>query len=517
VLVVVSASSVIDVVRPVLAALAALDLEVRRVDLGHAFRKGAAYRVIQTLLGEADAGRLERELLAFAPDVAVAFDPPVARALARARDRRVAKTPVVAVVSELAPRREWAIDADRYLVVDDDAAVALSEQGVDGARVITVGPPVSHAMALAGLEDRGTLRDSFSLPKDAPVVLVVAHELPVDTLAQVVVQLALTSQVFALFDAGADRTAAAYLRQKVPGMGLRAKLFGATEDAPRLWRAADVVVAKPTPGAVLAALAAGCAFVALEPDADDAEARALCDRGIAVSAGKVLLLSSALEPLVSDRALCASVVRMVEARRSPDAAAAIAERIQQVATEKDLVLEETFAAQREAPPEEAVKDPSAARPQAASGLEDLGDDEPVPVARPRASTPAEELSHRVRAELGAREAKVKQELDLARREAELWEARRSLAGKKGDARLEADAAREADRKRARMHLALAELRRLAGELGKAPPSAGAPGPSAVDETLAELKRKVGTEKTSLDDQLAALKERVDAEKRRGKR
>lgn len=515
VLVVVSSASVPDVVRPVLAAISALELEVRRVDVGRAFGARPGYRVLEAIVGDTDARRLESELASFAPDVAVAFDPPVARALAIARDRRVARTPVVAVVSELAPRREWRMDADRYVVVDDDAAVALSDLGVDGARVITVGPPVSREVARAGREDKIALRDSFSLPREVPVVLVVAHDLPTHTLSQVVIQLGLLSSVFALFDAGADRAAAGLLRQKVPGVGLRAKLFGATEDAPRLWRAADVVVARPTPQAILRALAAGCAFVALEPEAEDAEVRALFDRGMGVVAHKALLLATVLEPLVSSPALRTAALRSADARRSEDAAAAIADLVRKVAAERDLVLEETFAGQREATPEGTAKEPSSARPGFASGLEDLGDDEPF--SPPPGPTSVDDLQKRVMAARGAAEARARKELDEARTEAERWEARRVLAEQKGDARLAADAAREADRKRARMHMALAELERLAEERRKAKARVASASSPSLDETLAALKHSMRAERTSVDDQLSALKKRVEAEKKKGKR
>src|SRR5207344_2093152 len=50
-----------------------------------------------------------------------------------------------------------------------------------------------------------------------------------------------------LFDAASDVEVAAVLRRQVPSLGLRAKLFGATGDAALLWRAADIVIARPRP------------------------------------------------------------------------------------------------------------------------------------------------------------------------------------------------------------------------------------------------------------------------------
>ena len=60
-----------------------------------------------------------------------------------------------------------------------------------------------------------------------------------------------------LFDAGNDAEVAAVLRRSVPSLGLRGKLFGATPDAALLWRAADVIVARPKPEVIARVLLVG--------------------------------------------------------------------------------------------------------------------------------------------------------------------------------------------------------------------------------------------------------------------
>jgi phage shock protein A len=140
------------------------------------------------------------------------------------------------------------------------------------------------------------------------------------------------------------------------------------------------------------------------------------------------------------------------------------------------------------------------------------------------------------------EGRARRELDDSRAEAEKWEQRKLLAETRGDARLAADAAREADRKRARMHTALEELSRLTAEkrrllelelrsgIGPSGPSdasgwAAEPRADVVDEMLESLKRRAGTGAgggaggggKTVDEELQALKKRMQSEKPGGKK
>ncbi|HWM87806.1 MAG TPA: hypothetical protein VNO33_18255, partial [Kofleriaceae bacterium] len=273
VLVVTSSGAPPAVVTPVLAALDAHGLTVRAIDVGRVGTRasGAAWRMLRAIVGELAERRLLRELAQNPPDVAIAFDPTSAAALAAVRDQADAPAPVVAVVPELEPQgEEWgAATADRYLTVDDHAAVALADGGVDGGRVLPVGPFCPLPYAQAGREARADLRARFKLPVGDPVVLVEVAGLGYDTTSQLALQLSLTGQRASyLFAAGDDADAATALRRQVPTLGLRAKLFGHTTDSPLLWRAADVVVARPRPSAVAKAMAVGARMVAFAPDDD---------------------------------------------------------------------------------------------------------------------------------------------------------------------------------------------------------------------------------------------------------
>src|SRR5262249_6847367 len=155
-----------EVVRPVVAALGALDAEVSTVDLGRVGDTSSRLgRVVKAFIGEAEATRLVRELSARRPDVALAFDSGAAAALVLARDRRVSETAVVAVVPGFAADKAWAVAADRFAVVDDEVAVALADLGVDGARVLTLGPIVPQAIHEAAGLRRADVRGGAAPPR----------------------------------------------------------------------------------------------------------------------------------------------------------------------------------------------------------------------------------------------------------------------------------------------------------------------------------------------------------------
>jgi processive 1,2-diacylglycerol beta-glucosyltransferase len=251
VLLVTSSGAPPHAVIPVLAAAEAQGLRVRAIDLGGVGGGGNSVtdRVRRALLGEGAERRLRKELEGNPPDVAVVFDPHSAQALTVAREEVQNPAPVVAVVAELEPAAAWAqTDADRLLAIDDVAAVTLAERGVEPDRVLVTGAFGELPFWQAGKKDRAAVRQRFNLTGN--VVLVEVAGMGAEATNQLSLQLSLLDahdRTTFLFDAAGDAEAAAVLRRSVPTLGLRAKLFGATGDAAELWRAADCIVARPTP------------------------------------------------------------------------------------------------------------------------------------------------------------------------------------------------------------------------------------------------------------------------------
>src|SRR5438105_6739079 len=206
-----------------MAALEASGMRVRAIDLGGAGGGGGgvADRVRRALLGEGAERRLRRELEASPPDAAVVFDPHAALALTVARDQVQNPAPVIAVVGDLDPAPAWAqTDADRFLAIDDLAAVALADHGVEGDRILVVGAIGERAFADAGAQDRTALRTRFKL--SGKVALVEVAGLGAEATSQLTLQLSLLDSGDAiqfLFDAAGDADAAAVLRRQVPTLG----------------------------------------------------------------------------------------------------------------------------------------------------------------------------------------------------------------------------------------------------------------------------------------------------------
>src|SRR5688572_23545343 len=207
-------------------------MRVRAIDVGSVGGSGSgvAERMRRALAGENAERKLRKELELSPPDATVVFDPHSALAATTARDHVQNPSPVIAVVGDLDPLPAWSqTDADRFIAIDELAAVTLADHGVEGDRILVVGAIGERAFAEAGAQDRGALRTRFKL--SGKVALVEVAGLGAELTGQLSLQLSLLdsgSAITFLFDAAGDADAAAVLRRQVPSLGLRAKLFGAT-------------------------------------------------------------------------------------------------------------------------------------------------------------------------------------------------------------------------------------------------------------------------------------------------
>jgi hypothetical protein len=535
VLVVTSAGSAACIVVPVLAAIEAAGMRVRAIDVGGAGGGGGGMtdRVRRALLGEGAERKLRRELEASPPDATVVFDPHAALALTVARDQATNPAPVIAVIGELEPAAAWAqTDADRFVAIDELAAVALADAGVEGDRILVTGAIGERAFAEAGAQDRAALRARFKL--GGRVALVEVAGMGPELAGQLALQLSLldgTDQITFLFDAGADVDAAAVLRRQVPTLGLRAKLFGATADAALLWRAADVLVARPRPDVVARVLLVGGKLVALIDDLvpDGAKlAAALEARKRATAARGLLLLASALDGAFHG------------APPSPhdDGADHVADIVAAVAGDKRAVIDERRTV-AQAQTRDRVRAASAAANAAAQTtampgeLEDLGGDSAEP-ADP-SSLPDKAELERLRGEVARRVAEMTRSMAAARDAAADLADKAKGATARGAADEATQLERKADAERARMHSMLAELATLeaevkeleraierVGDLPPPPPRSQAPKPpprATIDDQLDQLKRAGGNAPppkpaaakkpaSTVDDELAALKAKM---------
>lgn len=548
VLVVTSSGAPAATVVPVLAAIEAAGLKVRAVDVGAvgAGGSGVADRMRRALVGEGAERKLRRELDLTPPDAAVVFDPYAALALTSARDQVMNPAPVVAVVGDLDPVAAWAqTDADRFLAVDEIAAVALADAGVEGDRILVVGAIGERAYAEAGLQDRAALKLRFKLTGRTALLQVAG--LGPELTGQLSMQLSLldtSSSITFLFDAGSDAEAAAVLRRQVPALGLKGKLFGASSaDGPLLWRAADVIVARPHRDVIARTLLVGGRLVALIDDAVPNAAHAVAPleaRKRAIAAKGLLLLSSALDSAFGGAMPAAS----------GDGADQVADIVAAVAGDKRAVIDERRSAANAATRERVHRANTAASAAAAASampgdLEDLGGGGSS-FADAVADLPDRAELERLRNEVRARVAELNKSMVAARDAAQAASDKAKGATARGAVDEATQLERKADAERARMHTLLAELATLEAELkdlertikslGDAPRSSStssAPPPrseaprtpprSSIDDELERLKRQGPTTKTAprphqpgtkpkqaggIDDELAALKRKM---------
>jgi hypothetical protein len=560
ILIVTSSGAAASSVVPVLAAIEAAGMRVRAIDVGSAGGGGGgvADRVRRAILGEGAERRLKRELELTPPDAAVVFDPHAAVALTVARDHvepSISAAPVIGVVGELDPAAAWAnTGCDRYLAVDELAAVALADAGIEGERVMVVGAIGERVFADAGAQDRTALRTRFKL--QGRVALVEVAGLGAEQTGQLALQLSLLEggdRMTFLFDAGTDVDAAAVLRRQVPTLGLRGKLFGATADAPLLWRAADAIVARPRPDVLARVLLVGGKLVALIDDTVASAGRnaaAMEARKRGVGAKGLLLLSSALDSAFGGAA----------PTPTPDGADQVADIVAAVSADKRGVVDERRIAAQAATRDRVRAASAAANAAAATSampgeLEDLGG---AP-AEPAPSVDRAEIG-RLRDEVRARKADLTKAMMASRDAATKLSDQAKGATARGATDEASQLERKADSERARMHSLLSELATLEKELSELervyatiqdiPSSATSgrsqsrssasddmdfdPGPSrpepSIDDALNEMKKRAGKpgapppagapkqaprsgpqgakKPAGVDDELAALKKKM---------
>jgi len=557
VLVVTSSGAPSSAVVPVLAAIEAAGMRVRAIDVGGvgAGGGGVADRMRRALLGEGAERKLRKELEMSPPDAAVVFDPHAALALTVARDQVMNPAPVIAIVGELDPATAWAqTDADRFVAVDDLAAVALQDAGVEGDRILVVGALGERAFAEAGATDRTVVRTRFKLGgPGSKVALVEVAGLGAELTGQLALQLSLldaNDTITYLFDAAGDADAAAVLRRQVPTLGLRGKLFGATGDAAMLWRAADVIVARPRPETIARVMLVGGKLVSLVDDQLPSGARAtaaLEARKRAIAAKGLLMLSSALD----------SAFHGAPPAPTDDGADQVADIVAAVASDKRGVIDERRVA-AQAATRERVRSASAAAQAAAAAtsmpgeLEDLGGGSGPDLS----DLPDRSELERLRGEVAQRVTEQTKAMAAARDAATRLADEAKAAAARGASDEATQLERKADAERTRMHALLAELATLESELkeleraikqvGDLPKSAPPPPrgsdapppprgkPASIDDELAKLKKNAGaptgspppkpgpapkqsapsssgpTKKPSgnVDDELAALKKKM---------
>ncbi len=460
VLVLSSSRCELSVVTPVLAALEANGSTLRAFDTGRE-EEGAVSWVLRTLSGEADTSKLADEISSTRPDVAVCFEPESAQTMVGLRNQADRSFPIVAIVPELAPSSSWAqCDIERFFVVDDEAAVSLEDVGVPGHNIVPVGGMGAFAYAYAGRQNKSDLKKKFGIA--GRVALVLVEGLGATESAQLATQLSLVkTQMTYLFDAGTDTEVAAALRAQVPQLGMKAKLFGKSDDAPLYWRCSDVVIGTARTDVVHRCMALVLPLVCLSPTPgqESRNAESIEERG----QGSIALTASTVAEALSE----ALALKESKGTTGEDGANTIADAVFIVGQARDEIIAERNDAVRSGRREQ-VSDATefadwvdkSATP--AGGLEDLGGgggsaSSAVPV---RPDIPK---LKRLLEEIVTRRKRVTRTIGDAQRESAKWDREKGKAAQNEHRNMVERAQRNGDMERARMHSALSEMAELATE------------------------------------------------------
>ncbi len=393
------------------------------------------------------ASELEREMADGPFDGVIALDTTAAIIVDRWTTKGLISAPVVGLSTRLRLDSAWRRHVDRLLVVDERQAEAARAAGFAPEDVQVVGVLPGPRIAASARMARSALRERFGLAIDVPVVLIVVEGL--DELTTVLFQTTLISvpcQI--LFDVKDDDEAAALLRRRAKGFGVRAQIFGRVDEAADLWASADVIVARPTPRVERRAVFLREALVAVVDDeADLRVGEALRQREIGRTVGNMTLLASEVEAQLAD--LKATRERLQAEPRGELRAlvGVVRETLQagEALIAKRAVARRTLGVDASAP--STPGEVEAAKPS--SPLEAIGPDEgEVATAAARDE------------ELDAAGAEINARVTQRQREVARWERRLELARDKGDRQLVAEAEKQVDLNRAAMHAALAELATL---------------------------------------------------------
>ncbi len=470
-------------IAPVLASLHALDLVVRVVDSTSLEQEGAVTKIWQTLTGDTAKDKIDSELRATSPRVVMSTSAEVCHTVFA---QVPATTVRVAFVTDWQPSLAWAnVVADRYFTMDEHAAVALQSLGVAGGSIVPLGVFCELAFVKTREIKRQVLRQRFGLAT-SKVVTIEVEKLSREEIRQVATELASAGlpDVTYLFDAGDDENAAAAVRTCIPKVSLRAKLFGASSDAPLYWRASDVICGNATSHTVSRAVATGAKFVSFSGNVGGAAERALslAPRKMGMSIHDMTELSAAITralrlPAATPKSLAKDGARnlaesMVVLLRDSDTITA--KRRQQL----DAVVQADIT--------EMVEKAKVflRRQSKATGLEDLSSpprfDQELP-SKQQVTAVIRQIRQRM-ADLEAKAQLEQRQVDLWRRRLDTNDLNDSLGndqGKKVDKR---HADKQSQHYKQSMHKTLAELARYDGQKKKL---------EMLQQKLSEWKPTVG--------------------------
>ncbi|GAC1615631.1 MAG: glycosyltransferase [Candidatus Elarobacter sp.] len=238
--------------------------------------------------------------------------------------------PVMGIVTDFVVHPFWIYkNVDAYAVATPEIRAALVGRGIDPERIGVDGIPVDPRFG-ALPADRGALRATLGLPRDAAVALVMGGGLGLGPVVTTVRALARTSlPVIPVVIVGKNRRLERRVAEEARRDGADVRALGFVENVFDWMHAADVLVTKPGGLTTSEALAARVPLVLLRPlpGQEERNARYLVSRGAALRARGAGELVRVVGAVLNDARTALRVRESAAALAHPDAAERVAARI----------------------------------------------------------------------------------------------------------------------------------------------------------------------------------------------
>jgi processive 1,2-diacylglycerol beta-glucosyltransferase len=237
--------------------------------------------------------------------------------------------PQYTVVTDFDAHGLWANDpTDHYFVATEEAAISLGRWGVPREIVTITGIPIHPVFAET--KDLGACRDKHGLPRDKPVVLLLAGGFGVGPIEQLFeAALRVERPIHLAVVCGKNEALKKTLSRIKPPPRHGATIIGFTKEMDELMAAADVVVSKPGGLTTSEILARGTAMAIVNPipGQESRNSDYLLENGAAIKINSAAVLAHKLESLLGDPQRLAALRNSARSLGHPRAAFDVAETV----------------------------------------------------------------------------------------------------------------------------------------------------------------------------------------------
>jgi len=238
--------------------------------------------------------------------------------------------PVMGIVTDFVVHPFWIYrNIDAYAVATPEIRAALIGRGIDPQRIGIDGIPVDPRFGELPV-DRGALRETLGLPRDAEVALVMGGGLGLGPVAATVRALARAAKpVMPVVIVGKNRRLELRVAEEARRVGADVRVLGFVENVFDWMHAADVLVTKPGGLSTSEALAAALPIVLLRPlpGQEERNLRYLVSRGAALRTTHGEELVQVVADVLHDERVVSRLRAGARNLAHPDAAERVAARI----------------------------------------------------------------------------------------------------------------------------------------------------------------------------------------------